>query len=114
MADGRKKPTDPHLFGAGFRMVQEAEAGTVCAVTGLSHTRAGEGLGVERGRHAGNSGAGADLSPDTGGRNGSFPAAEKSPVPEEEEPMLHISREEQSGEIFVQVMGPVQMEIIGR
>ena len=33
--------------GSGFRLVQSAEAGMVCAVTGLSHTRAGEGLGAE-------------------------------------------------------------------
>ena len=28
-------------------MVDEVEAGTVCAVTGLSQTRPGEGLGIE-------------------------------------------------------------------
>src|SRR5699024_8242301 len=33
--------------GAGFQPIQEAEAGTVCAVTGLSRTYAGEGLGLE-------------------------------------------------------------------
>ena len=33
--------------GAKYRAVEEAEAGTVCAVTGLSRTRPGEGLGFE-------------------------------------------------------------------
>ncbi|CAN4017923.1 Transcriptional regulator, partial [Dysosmobacter welbionis] len=33
--------------GAKFRTVEEAPAGTVCAVTGLSRSRAGEGLGLE-------------------------------------------------------------------
>ena len=35
--------------GAKFRPVDEAPAGTVCAVTGLSRSRAGEGLGIESG-----------------------------------------------------------------
>ena len=36
--------------GAKFRTVEEAPAGTVCAVTGLSRSRAGEGtLGLEAG-----------------------------------------------------------------
>ena len=33
--------------GAKFQAVDEAAAGTVCAVTGLSATAAGEGLGAE-------------------------------------------------------------------
>lgn len=33
--------------GAGFRTVDEAEAGSVCAVTGLTRTFSGEGLGAE-------------------------------------------------------------------
>ena len=98
--------------GAGFRMVQEAEAGTVCAVTGLSHTRAGEGLGAER------EGMQEILEPVLTCRlipeEGTDPSLllKNLRCLEEEEPMLHIFREEQSGEIFVQVMGPVQMEII--
>ena len=44
---GRKSGPDPDLPGAKYRAVEEAEAGTVCAVTGLSRTRPGEGLGFE-------------------------------------------------------------------
>ena len=33
--------------GSQFRTVQEAEAGSICAVTGLTKTYSGEGLGVE-------------------------------------------------------------------
>ena len=33
--------------GAGFRTISEAPAGTVCAVTGLSWTFCGQGLGAE-------------------------------------------------------------------
>ena len=34
--------------GKTFEAVGEACAGTVCAVTGLTQTRAGEGLGLEK------------------------------------------------------------------
>ena len=37
--------------GSSFRAVNEAQAGMVCAVTGLNHTKAGEGLGTECGVH---------------------------------------------------------------
>ncbi|MCD7763099.1 MAG: TetM/TetW/TetO/TetS family tetracycline resistance ribosomal protection protein [Lachnospiraceae bacterium] len=33
--------------GAGYEAVSEAETGSICAVTGLEHTYAGEGLGAE-------------------------------------------------------------------
>ena len=38
--------------GQKFQPVERAEAGTVCAVTGLTHTRPGQGLGAEQGRWA--------------------------------------------------------------
>ena len=34
--------------GAKFRTVEQAEAGMLCAVTGLNYTRAGDGLGGEQ------------------------------------------------------------------
>ena len=33
--------------GAKYTPIPQAEAGTLCAVTGLTHTRPGQGLGVE-------------------------------------------------------------------
>ena len=98
--------------GAGYRAVQEAEAGTVCAATGLSHTKAGEGLGAEE------EGMQEILEPVMTFRlipeEGTDPSALLRNLRslEEEEPMLHVSREEQNGELFVQIMGPVQMEIL--
>ena len=35
-------------FGNKFTAVQEAASGTVCAVTGVTFTRAGDGLGAEK------------------------------------------------------------------
>ena len=98
--------------GAGYQAVQEAEAGTVCAATGLSHTKAGEGLGAEE------EGMQEILEPVMTFRlipeEGTDPSALLRNLRslEEEEPMLHVSREEQNGELFVQIMGPVQMEIL--
>ncbi|HCE78227.1 MAG TPA: hypothetical protein DEP61_05050, partial [Lachnospiraceae bacterium] len=39
-------------------------------------------------------------------------ALQKIRILEEEEPMLHVRAEEQTGRIFIQVMGEVQMEIL--
>lgn len=44
---GGKGQSDPYLFGEKYEAVSEAAAGTVCAVTGLTKTYPGEGLGIE-------------------------------------------------------------------
>ena len=51
--------------GTKFRTVEEAPAGTVCAVAGLSYTRPGQGLGSP------GAGTGADLSGAAAGGDGS-------------------------------------------
>ncbi len=48
MKSGRKRQIRSVIYsGAKFEMLKEAEAGTVCAVTGLTETYPGEGLGIE-------------------------------------------------------------------
>ena len=96
--------------GSGFRLVQSAEAGMVCAVTGLSHTRAGEGLGAET------NGEQELLEPVLTYRI-AFPEdcdAHRMlgdlKTLEEEIPELHIVWEEELGEIHAQLMGEVQIE----
>ena len=98
--------------GARFRAVDEAEAGTVCAVTGLSATAAGEGLGAE-----------AEALPPAlepvltyqvllpAGQD-PHTALQKLRQLEEEDPQLHIVWNERLGEIHVQLMGEVQLEIL--
>lgn len=98
--------------GEKFEAVSEALAGTVCAVTGLSATLPGMGFGRERAC--------------------AFPVLEPVlsyclQLPEgcdparwlprlmqlgEEDPMLQLSFEEETGEIHVKVMGQVQLEIL--
>ncbi len=100
--------------GAKFELIKEAEAGTVCAVTGLNKTYPGQGLGIE---------AESDmpvLEPVLSYRI-ELPKdcdvhqmLRKLKQLEEEEPQLHIVWNEQLGEIHAQLMGEVQIEVLKR
>ncbi len=98
--------------GEKYELVNEAAAGTICAVTGLTQTYPGQGLGKEKASE--------------------LPVLEpvltyqirlpqecdvhqmllKLRQLEEEEPLLHIVWKEELGEIHAQVMGEVQIEIL--
>lgn len=100
--------------GAKYEAAEEVQAGTVCAVTGLTRTFPGEGLGMEA-----ESGIPVlepvltyqvQLPPDC-----DVPVMLKNLRQlEEEEPLLHIAWNETLGEIHAQVMGEVQIEILRR
>ncbi|HWQ29963.1 MAG TPA: translation factor GTPase family protein, partial [Negativicutes bacterium] len=98
--------------GQKFDAVNEAEAGSVCAVTGLSQTRPGEGLGMEA------ASAASVLEPVLSYRiilpEGCDPRVmiPKLRQLEEEEPELNIGWDEQLQEIQVRIMGEVQIEIL--
>ena len=100
--------------GAKFRPVDEAPAGTVCAVTGLSRSRAGEGLGIESGWTA------PALEPVLTYQvllpEGADPhtALRYLRQIEEEDPQLHVGWNEQTREIRVHLMGQIQREILQR
>ncbi|SDI26745.1 translation factor GTPase family protein [Desulfosporosinus hippei] len=98
--------------GQKFEQVNEVEAGSVCAVTGLSQTRPGEGLGIE---------AASDtpvLEPVLSYQiilpEGCDPRVilPKLRQIEEEEPELQIVWDELLQEIQAQIMGEVQIEIL--
>lgn len=98
--------------GEKYEAVSEATAGTICAVTGLTKTYPGEGLGIEE--------------------ESILPVLEpvrsvKLILPkevsvavmlpklkqlEEENPELHIVYREETGEILIKLMGEVQLEIL--
>lgn len=98
--------------GAKFETVNQAERGMICAVTGLSQTYPGEGLGIERD---------SDIPilepvltyqiqlPEDCEVHSML---EKLRQLEEEEPLLHIIWNEKLGEIYAQIMGEVQMEVL--
>ena len=112
MEEGEKVNQIRVYSGAKAEMVSEAEAGMICAVTGLTQTKPGQGLGAES--------------------ESELPLLEpvltyRVNLPEdcdvhkmlqclrqleEEEPQLHIVWNETLGEIHVQVMGQVQMEVL--
>ncbi len=98
--------------GQKFEAVNEAEAGSVFAVSGLSRTIPGEGLGIEEALSV------PLLEPVLFYRiilpEGCDPRVmlPKLRLIEEEEPELHIFWDEQLQEIQVRIMGEVQIEIL--
>lgn len=100
--------------GAKFQAVDEAFPGTVCAVTGLTQTYSGEGIGCEP------DSKNAVLEPVltyrmelTDGIDVHTALTELRHL-EDEDPQLHIIWNEQLQEIHVQVMGEVQLEVLKR
>ncbi|MBO5291782.1 MAG: TetM/TetW/TetO/TetS family tetracycline resistance ribosomal protection protein [Lachnospiraceae bacterium] len=98
--------------GAQYQTIPEAEAGSICAVTGLTKTCCGQGLGCER-----------DselpilepvltyqviLPPECDVHRMFLQLSELT----EEEPQLHLVWNEKLNEIHAQVMGEVQMEVL--
>ncbi len=98
--------------GAQYTDVKEVSAGGICAVTGLTQTYAGQGLGAETEK-----GVpvlepiltyqlilpeGSDVTKVLG----------QMKCLEEEEPQLQVLWKESLGEIHVQVMGEVQIEVL--
>lgn len=98
--------------GEKFEAVSEVDAGTVFAVTGLTQSKPGDGLGIEKASVA------PLLEPVLRYRvllpEGCDPRVmlPKLRQIEDEEPELHIAWDEQLQEIMVQVMGEVQIEIL--
>lgn len=98
--------------GQKFELVSEAEAGSICVVTGLTKTYPGEGLGTE-------SASCKPLLEPVLSYQVILPedCDPRTMLPklreiEEEEPELHIIWEENLQEIQVQIMGEVQIEIL--
>ena len=98
--------------GAKFETIQSVCAGDVVAVTGLSETRPGQGLGAEP------DGETPLLTPALGYRI-DLPAGvdARAVLPklrqlEEEEPLLHIAWQQNLGEIQAQLMGPLQTDVL--
>jgi translation elongation factor EF-G/predicted RNA-binding protein with PIN domain len=98
--------------GAKFTTLPEATAGTVCAVTGLSHTRPGMGLGAEQGEIV------PALEPVLtyqmllGKDEDPHRVHLRLKELEEEDPLLHLVWNEELQQIHVQLMGQVQLEIL--
>lgn len=98
--------------GEKYNTLNEAEAGCVCAVTGLDFTYAGQGLGIEEDFAA------PVLEPVLTYRLLLPPYCDKAGMfsklkqLEEEQPELHVVWNEQLKEIQIRIMGEVQLEVI--
>lgn len=112
-ADDGEKIDQIRLYsGEKYAAVQEAEAGSICALLGPEHTFCGQGLGAEQETvwpvlepvmtYRVNPPEGCDI----------HDMYSKLCKLEEEEPQLHLVRQEHSGEIHVRLMGEVQIEIL--
>ena len=98
--------------GAKYTLTEVIGPGQVCAVTGLTHAKPGTGLGAERDSdvpvlepvlsYQVLLPEGADVHAALG----------KLHRLEEEEPQLHVVWNESLGEIHVQLMGEVQLEVL--
>ncbi len=111
--DGPEKVDQIRVYsGEKFTAVQKVVAGQVCAVTGLDHTRPGQGLGAQAPARA------PLLEPVSSCElllpDGVDPhtALGKLRQLEEEDPQLHLGWDERAGCIRLQAMGPVQQEIL--
>ena len=114
-ADNCEKIEQIRIYSGGsFQQIQEAEAGMVCAVTGLTQTFAGQGLGFEA--------ESGDMKPVLQPAltykmilpDGADPVTvmQKLRLLEEEDPTLHLVWKEELQEIHVQVMGALELEIL--
>ena len=98
--------------GAKFESVKEAPAGCICAVTGPIHTHPGQGIGSEPASEL------PMLEPVLTYRillpfdSDVHKCLQQFKQLEEEEPELHVLWNEELGEIQVQLMGDVQIEIL--
>ena len=108
-----EKAVQLRLYSADkFTLSEEVCAGQLCAVTGLSATYAGQGLGFEKDLPS------PALEPVMTYRivlpEGCDPATvlPKLRLLEEEDPMLHIRWDDRLKQISAQIMGTVQLQIL--
>lgn len=98
--------------GEKFSAIHEAEAGTICAVTGITFTHSGDGLGEEK------DSALPILEPVLTYRLNlpdtidAHTALSKMRILENEDPQLKVVWNERLKEIQVQLMGDIQLEIL--
>lgn len=100
--------------GTKYHSLQEAGPGSLCGVTGLLSPKAGDRVGADAGREEAFS-----LRPLLSSRV--LFDEEEVPAPvmlsrfrelEDEEPLLSVSWNSQAGELWVRVMGEIQLEVL--
>lgn len=98
--------------GDKFKTADAVEAGTICAVTGISFTQCGDGLGTDRDSPL------PVLEPvltyklELPEHIDAHTVLTKMRILESEDPQLKVVWNERSGEIQIQLMGDIQLEIL--
>lgn len=98
--------------GNTYQTLNEIEAGRICTLTGLEHTYCGEGLGAEEASEAPMLEPVLTyqiILPEDADLHATFLKLKQL---EEEQPELHIVWNSNSNEIYAQVMGEIQIEIL--
>ncbi|MDO4459947.1 MAG: TetM/TetW/TetO/TetS family tetracycline resistance ribosomal protection protein [Clostridia bacterium] len=98
--------------GTKFEAVDSVDAGTVCAVTGLTQTYPGEGLGIETESDLPTLEPVLTYKVNYPKEIDAHTALVRFRKLEEEDPQLHIVWNEQLQELNVQLMGEVQLEVL--
>ena len=98
--------------GEKFTAVDEAEAGTVCAVTGITFARPGDGLGAEENTALPVLEPVLTYSVILPKGIDAHTALEKLRLLENEDPTLNVTVSERNGELQVRLMGEIQLEVL--
>lgn len=109
----KEKITQIRIYsGEKFTAVNEAQAGCVCAVTGLSFTQAGDGLGGEKNSLAPVLEPVLTYSVILPSDIDAHTALRDFKLLENEDPQLNVEWNERLSEIQLRIMGEIQLEIL--
>lgn len=98
--------------GEKFTAVDEATAGTVCAVTGITFTNSGDGLGVEDNSSIPMLTPVLTYTVNVPDSTDSHTVLSDMRILEAEDPQLKVEWNERYSEIHVKLMGDIQLEVL--
>lgn len=98
--------------GEKFKSISEADAGCICAISGLNNTYPGQGLGFEMQSESPNLQPVLSyriITPENVNINQAYKMLKEL---EEEDPTLNLKWNEETKEIIANVMGPIQIQVL--
>ena len=98
--------------GEKFTAIDEAAAGTVCAVTGITFTKSGDGLGIESDSDLPMLEPVLTYKVDLTDGTDPHTALAKLKILENEDPQLNVVWNSRLAEIQIQLMGEIQLEVL--
>lgn len=98
--------------GNKFTAADEAAAGTICAVTGISFAQCGDGLGTESNTFKPLLEAVLTYKLNINDGTDAHTVLSKMKILESEEPQLKVKWNERLSEIQIQIMGDIQLEVL--